>query len=280
MASPASRGIGLALARRLLQTTDLPIVATARADVPATRGHILNGLDVDGDRLTVLEADVTGTSYMPYPQTILISDGSIDGHLDEKSISAAAAYCKERFPSTHLHLAFLVPGILYPERSPIQISAQHALETFQINALGPLLLAKHFSPFLPARSTPLPLLKGQNDTLPTSAIMALMSARVGSISDNQLGGWYSYRASKAAVNSIAKSMDIYLQQKAAAKAMCISMHPGTVKTGLSKEFWGNVKQEKLFSPEFAAERLMSVVKNLGTDGRGKCWDWDGKEIPP
>ncbi len=62
MASPASRGIGLALARRLLQTTDLPVVATARADVPATRGHILNGLDVDGDRLTVLEADVTGTS--------------------------------------------------------------------------------------------------------------------------------------------------------------------------------------------------------------------------
>lgn len=110
--------------------------------------------------------------------------------------------------------------------------------------------------------------------------MALMSARVGSISDNQLGGWYSYRASKAAVNSIAKSLDIYLQQKAAAKAMCISMHPGTVKTDLSKDFWNNVKQEKLFSPEYAAERLMSVVKNLGTDGRGKCWDWDGKEIPP
>lgn len=82
------------------------------------------------------------------------------------------------------------------------------------------------------------------------------------------------------MNSIAKSMDIFLRQKSADKAICISMHPGTVKTDLSKDFWGNVKQEKLFSPEFAAERLMSVVKNLGMDGRGKCWDWDGKEIPP
>ncbi len=279
MTSPASRGIGLALARRLLQTTDLPVVATARADISATRDHILNGLKIDGDRLSVLEVNVTGAPSLPYHLTVLNSDGSTNGHVDEKSISAAAAYCKDRFPSTHLHLAFLVPGILYPERSPAQVSAPHALETFQINALGPLLLAKHFSPFLPARSTPLPL-EGQNNTLPSSAVMALMSARVGSISDNQLGGWYSYRASKAAVNSIAKSMDIYLQQKAATKAMCISMHPGTVKTGLSKEFWGNVKQEKLFSPEFAAERLMTVVKNLGTDGRGKCWDWDGKEIPP
>ena len=110
--------------------------------------------------------------------------------------------------------------------------------------------------------------------------MALMSARVGSISDNRLGGWYSYRASKSAVNSIAKSLDIYLQQKAADKAMCISMHPGTVKTGLSEEFWGNVKEEKLFSPEFAAERLISVIKNVGMEGRGRCWDWQGKEIPP
>lgn len=67
MTSPASRGIGLALARRLLRTTDLPVVATARVDVSATRGHILNGLDVDGDRLSVLEIDVTGTSSLSYP---------------------------------------------------------------------------------------------------------------------------------------------------------------------------------------------------------------------
>ena len=146
--------------------------------------------------------------------------------------------------------------------------------------MGPLLLAKHFSPFLPSRSTSLPLLEVPSNVLPSSAVMALMSARVGSISDNKLGGWYSYRASKAAVNSIAKSIDIFLQQKARDKAMCIAMHPGTVKTGLSEEFWGNVKEDKLFSPEFAAERLMQVVKGLPLEGRGRCWDWEAKEITP
>ena len=107
-----------------------------------------------------------------------------------------------------------------------------------------------------------------------------MSARVGSISDNNLGGWYSYRASKAAVNSIAKSIDIYLKQSCGDNAMAVALHPGTVKTALSEEFWGSMPKEKLFTPEFAAERLIQVVKNVGLDGRGKCWDWQGKEIEP
>ena len=114
--------------------------------------------------------------------------------------------------------------------------------------------------------------------------MAVMSARVGSISDNRLGGWYSYRASKAGVNQIVKTFDNYLRTSAGDKAWCVGLHPGTVKTGLSKEFWGNVKSEKLFSPEFAAERLVDVVSWLGSEGaegaRGKCWDWEGKEVAP
>ena len=107
-----------------------------------------------------------------------------------------------------------------------------------------------------------------------------MSARVGSTSDNDLGGWYSYRASKAAVNSIAKSIDIYLKQRCGENAMCVSLHPGTVKTGLSEDFWATTPKEKLFSPEFAAERLVEVVKHLILEDRGKCWDWQGKEIWP
>ena len=113
-----------------------------------------------------------------------------------------------------------------------------------------------------------------------SAVLALMSARVGSISDNGLGGWYSYRASKAAVNSIAKSVDIYLRQSCGENAMCVSLHPGTVRTGLSKEFWGSMPKEKLFTPDFAAEKLVQVVKGIKLDGRGRCWDWEGKEIAP
>ena len=107
-----------------------------------------------------------------------------------------------------------------------------------------------------------------------------MSARVGSITDNRLGGWYSYRASKAAVNSIAKSLDLYLEQRCGKNALCVTLHPGTVKSRLSKEFWGSTPKEKLFTPRFSAEKLIQVVKNVGLDGRGKCWDWDGKEIPP
>lgn len=107
-----------------------------------------------------------------------------------------------------------------------------------------------------------------------------MSARVGSIADNSLGGWYSYRASKAGVNQIVKSVDIFLKQRCADNAMCVGLHPGTVKTGLSEEFWSSTPKEKLFSPEFAAEKLLEVVREVGVEGRGKCWDWQGKVIPP
>lgn len=149
---------------------------------------------------------------------------SIDAHakIDEASISAAASHCKTRFSNTYLRLAFCIPGILHPEKSPAQINAADALSTFQINTIGPLLLSKHFVPLLPRKSSTL----DPYDSLPESAVLALMSARVGSISDNALGGWYSYRASKSAVNSIAKSMDIYLKQRCGEKAMCVSLHPG------------------------------------------------------
>ena len=139
------------------------------------------------------------------------------------------------------------------------------------------MLIKHFSPFLPKKATSLV----QENGLPPQAVWANMSARVGSITDNtNLGGWYSYRASKAAVNQVTKTFDNYLKMNAGEKAMGISLHPGTVKTGLSKEFWKNVKEEKLFSPEYAAEKLMEVVNSRSLEDRGRCWDWKGKEIPP
>jgi NAD(P)-dependent dehydrogenase (short-subunit alcohol dehydrogenase family) len=107
-----------------------------------------------------------------------------------------------------------------------------------------------------------------------------MSARVGSISDNNLGGWYSYRASKAAVNQITKTFDNHLKTSAGENAIAIALHPGTVKTGLSKDFWHNVKEEKLFSVEFAVEKLLEVVNSRRIEDRGKCFDWKGEQIPP
>lgn len=197
---------------------------------------------------------------------------------DESTIANAAEEASKLFPKKehYLHLSFSIPGILFPEKSPAQIKYDDALLTLKTNTIGPLMLLKHFSPFLPRKSTELEV---SND-LPPYAVWANMSARVGSITDNGLGGWYSYRASKAAVNQITKTFDNYLRTSAGDKAMSISLHPGTVKTGLSKEFWGNVKEEKLFSPEFAAEKLVEVVRSRKAEDRGKAWDWKGEEIPP
>lgn len=188
----------------------------------------------------------------------------------------AAARCRDRFGGSYLRLAFAIPGILHPERSPAQIDYHRALETFKVNTLGPMLLMKHFCPFLPKKTTDL----AAEDGLPGNAVFAVMSARVGSITDNRAGGWYSYRSSKAAVNQVVKSLDIHLRGSAGDKAMAIALHPGTVKTGLSRNFWESTPSEKLFSPEFSAERLIDVVKGVTVKGRGKCWDWQRKEIPP
>ena len=145
--------------------------------------------------------------------------------------------------------------------------------------MGPLLLAKHFLPFLPRKATA--LYSGPDSAaLPAAATFALMSARVGSIADNAAGGWYSYRASKAAVNQLVRGFDIWLRQSAGAKALCVGLHPGTVRTGLSREFWASTPKEKLFEPEWAAERLVEVVRGVGVEGRGRCWDWKGEEILP
>jgi NAD(P)-dependent dehydrogenase (short-subunit alcohol dehydrogenase family) len=180
----------------------------------------------------------------------------------------------------HLRLAFAIPGILYPEKAPSQLDHEQLKRTFAINTIGPLLLMKHFTPFLPSKPTKLSLSQEQEPDLPPHAVWLTMAARVGSTTDNKLGGWFSYRASKAGVTSITKSLDHYLNGKCGEKAMAIAYHPGTVKTGLSKEFWGSVKKEKLFSPEYAVEKMVGVVRDIGLEQRGRCWDWRGIEVLP
>ncbi|KAI9844796.1 MAG: hypothetical protein M1838_002032 [Thelocarpon superellum] len=187
--------------------------------------------------------------------------------------------------------------MLHPEKSPAQIDAAAALETYRINLLGPLLLLKHFSPLLPRsvrrstsshRSNERPdhdenSLSEHVHGLPRHATYILMSARVGSISDNKTqGGWYSYRSSKAGVNALAKTLDLYLRRGdvCADRAMATAMHPGTVKTGLSRAFWAGVEKGKLFEPDQAAGYLLDVVQKGGLDMRGRCWDWKGEEILP
>lgn len=278
LVTPASRGIGYALTRHLLRTTTLPILATARRDPAALRARLLQDLGsppstpTPEDRLHVLPLDVTS----------------------EPTIAAAAAAARDLFPPQaghHLHLAFALPGILHPERSARQVDADAALETYRVNTLGPLLLMKHFGDLLPRRSTasistttttaasdapPLPPF-----TLPPHAVWLGMSARVGSVSDNRAGGWYSYRSSKAALNSLTRTFDLQLLARAGDRAMALAYHPGTVRTDLSRDFWATVPDGKLFTPEYAVERMVDVVtRKVGLEGRGRCWDWKGEEILP
>ncbi|KAF2458229.1 hypothetical protein BDY21DRAFT_414643 [Lineolata rhizophorae] len=296
LVSPASRGIGRALARRLLQTTDVPVVATARRDLDKSREEILSGLEqVDERRLKVLRLDVLGACVWNQDTHCLIH---------ESTISSAASECGKLFPppAHHLRLTFAIPGLLFPERSPAQIDAANALLTFRTNSLGPLLLMKHFEAFLPSKKQlkqqerrrggdpgAADLVVGADGgaslaparNLPPHAVFAAMSARVGSVSDNALGGWFSYRASKAAVTQAARSFDVHLQRSAGRAAVALALHPGTVKTELSEEFWGSVPKDGLLEPEFAAERLCEVVtREVGVDGRGRFWDWKGEEILP
>ncbi|KAE9380185.1 NAD(P)-binding protein [Stipitochalara longipes BDJ] len=256
LVSPASRGIGFHLTRHLLQTTKIPVVATARKDVEGVRKSILQDLpNIDSGRLTVLNLDFT----------------------NETSIQRAAEDVKSMFTTAnHLHLAFAIPGILYPEKSPSQLDHAHLSRTFAINTIGPLLLMKHFTPFLPTKSTKL----SQEPGLPPHAVWLTTSARVGSTTDNQLGGWFSYRASKAGVTSISKSLDLYLKGKSGDNAMAMAYHPGTVKTDLSKEFWSSVPKEKLFTPEYAVGKMVGIVQNIGLEQRGRCWDWKRTEVLP
>jgi NAD(P)-dependent dehydrogenase (short-subunit alcohol dehydrogenase family) len=273
LVSPSSRGIGFALSRHLLRTTQAPIVATARTNPDEVRSAILHDLPtkIDPARLTVTKVDV----------------------LDESTISDATAFCADKFPKNthHLHLALLIPGILHPERSPEQIDADKARQMLLTNVLGPMLLAKHFTHFLPSK-------KDKNDKAgsesfkntdeeayqglhPTRATMALMSARVGSISDNKLGGWYSYRVSKAAVNQLVKTLDLHFSQRSA-EAVAVGLHPGTVKTELSREFWDNTKHDELLEPNRVADMLCVLLAREGMEevGRGRCWDYKGEEVLP
>ena len=202
--------------------------------------------------------------------------------IDESTIARAAEESKSLFPTSshHLRLMFSISGILYPEKSPSQLDHTQLTQTFAVNTIGPLLLTKHFSQFLPTKRTSLPSQTPDATGLPDHAVWLNMSARVGSTSDNGLGGWYSYRASKAGVNSITKSFDQWLKVRSGANAIAIAYHPGTVKTSLSKEFWGNVKEGKLFEPDFAVQKMLEVVRGRTIDDRGRCWDWKGKEILP
>jgi len=181
--------------------------------------------------------------------------------LDEASIAAAAAAI-----GPELHLVIDATGFLHdqrfqPEKSLRQIDAAHLAYSFAINATGPALLMKHFLPRL-----------ARNER----AVFATLSARVGSISDNRLGGWYSYRAAKAALNQLMHTAAIELA-RTHKLAICVALHPGTVDTGLSGPF--AKAGLDIQTPAQAAGRLVAVLDSLTPQQTGLLLDHMGVVVP-
>ncbi len=232
----ASRGIGAGLVRMLLERGQ-SVVATSRT--PDALGDLQRE---HGDRLLRLRIDVE----------------------DEPSIEAAAAEVGSVHP--RLGLLMNVAGLLHdaergPERRTRDLDPVWLHRTYAVNAVGPLLVAKHFAPLLQHVER---------------AVLANVSARVGSIQDDRAGGWYGYRASKAAQNMFTKNLSIELTRRHG-ELVVLALHPGTVDTGLSKPFQRGVKT--LFSVERAAGQLLGLVDSATPDDNGRFIAWDGTAIP-
>lgn len=185
---------------------------------------------------------------------------------DEASIAAAAGRAAQL---PNLRLVFVATGLLHdgddlqPEKALRALDPAALARNFAVNATGPALVLKHFAPLLPRQG---------------KAVFAAISARVGSISDNRLGGWYSYRASKAALNMLLKTAAIELG-RTRKELVVLGLHPGTVDTGLSKPFQSNVSEGKLFTPEQSARYLLEVIDGVTPEHSGSVLAWDAQTVP-
>ncbi|WP_298198033.1 SDR family NAD(P)-dependent oxidoreductase [Novosphingobium sp.] len=160
--------------------------------------------------------------------------------------------------------ALTLPDGTGPEKSLRQIDPAAMAQAFALNTIGPALIAKHVLPLFPRDRR---------------AVFAALSARVGSIGDNRLGGWHAYRASKAALNMLIRNFAIELS-RTHRHAICVGLHPGTVDTGLSEPFQKGVPQDRLFTPAVSAAHLLRVIDGLAPADSGGCFAWDGVRIEP
>lgn len=185
--------------------------------------------------------------------------------LDEPSIAAAAAHVAKGPPAT---LILVATGLLHagdngPEKVLGDLDPDWLAKVYAVNVIGPALVAKHFFPIMPKSGR---------------AVFAVLSARVGSIGDNRLGGWHGYRASKAALNMLVRNLAIE-ERRRNDRAIVVALHPGTVNTALSRPFQGNVQAGRLLDPERAALQLLDVIEGLKATDSGKLFDFEGEEIP-
>ena len=239
----ASQGIGLGFIQYLLQQNGFnKIYGTYRS--PNSAEKLLNLEQQFNHRLVCLPMDLT----------------------QEEQIAAGIDRIKTEV--NQLHWVINCVGILHtdtmqPEKSLRQINAENLIQYFQTNSIGGILLAKHL----------MPLFKHDQPS-----IFANISAKIGSIGDNRLGGWYGYRASKAALNMLMRTVSIEYRRKVPNNIVVV-LHPGTTDTRLSQPFQRNVPPEKLFSVERTVSQLMTVMMQLTPEESGEFFSWDGCRLP-
>ena len=184
---------------------------------------------------------------------------------DEESIAAAAGMMKADPPEW----VVIASGVLTladgtgPERTYKRLDPAAMAEVFAINTIGPALVAKHILPLMPRDRR---------------FVVAALSARVGSISDNGLGGWHSYRASKAALNMLIRNFALEMG-RTHKHGVIVGLHPGTVDSSLSEPFQSNLPDGQLTAPDTAAANLLGVLSGLGSEQSGRVFDYKGDEIP-
>ncbi|XP_043699122.1 C-factor-like isoform X2 [Telopea speciosissima] len=226
MVQGASRGIGLEFVTQLLEKKDKGhVIATCRNPNGSTALHDLKRKF--DERLRILQLDLT----------------------NENTIEASANSIRERYGALNLLInasgVLSIPDVLQPETTLSKVQKSSLLFAYEVNALGPILVTKHMWPLLKVG--------GGSGFERDVAVVANLSARVGSIGDNQLGGWHSYRSSKAALNQL--------------------------DTDLSRPFQRNVPEGKLFTKEFSVQKLLGIIDNVKRSDNGKFFAWDGQEIP-
>lgn len=238
-----NRGIGLALVEAQLEKPEVSrVIATHR---PAADLAALSMLgQKHGAKLQLQSLDVTcETSLQAFGRFLALQPTGID---------------------LVIHAAGLLhdPDMM-PEKSLSQCSSTHLLRLFEVNSIGPLMVA---SALLPTQS------RKQRFTF------AALSAMVGSIGDNHLGGWYGYRASKTALNQFIKTMANECRLKHP-RAAIVAIHPGTTDTDLSRPFQKNVQAGKLYTPKLTAARVLDVLEKIDENRSGQFLNWDGSTIP-
>jgi NAD(P)-dependent dehydrogenase (short-subunit alcohol dehydrogenase family) len=191
-----------------------------------------------------------------------------DGHVDLENEASIAAAAERVSHGPAPALVVVATGLLHdaergPEKTLGDLDPAWLTRNFAVNAIGPALVAKHFLPLMPCSGR---------------SIFAVLSARIGSISDNKLGGWHGYRASKAALNMLVRTLAIE-EKRRNDRAIVVALHPGTVDTDLSRPFQGNVPGT-LFTPERAALQLLDTIDALRPPDSGKLFDYEGVEITP